>query len=87
MSDERGEGLVWFLLGGLLGVGAALLLAPASGDDTRRRLLDWADQAKERGGRLVKEGRERASHEKDRFGAAFRAGRKAFEEGGESKES
>jgi gas vesicle protein len=43
MEDEiaggnRGTVVAGFLLGALVGAGAALLLAPASGDDTRDRL-------------------------------------------------
>lgn len=33
-----------FLLGGLIGAGLALLYAPASGEETRRRLKEQAEQ-------------------------------------------
>ncbi len=35
-----------FLLGGLMGAGVALLLAPKSGRETRQRIRDLADEVK-----------------------------------------
>ena len=41
--EQDGEsGLKWLLVGGLLGAGLALLLAPASGEETREQLLQRA---------------------------------------------
>jgi gas vesicle protein len=37
-NNNSGSVVAGFLLGALVGAGAALLLAPASGDDTRDRL-------------------------------------------------
>lgn len=49
------------LLGAVIGAGAALLLAPRSGEETRRRLRDQADSLRtDARGRLV-EGRMRAT--------------------------
>jgi gas vesicle protein len=45
---EDESGARWFLLGALLGAGAALLLAPASGEETRRRLSRQARRARAR---------------------------------------
>jgi gas vesicle protein len=45
---EDESGVRWFLLGALLGAGAALLLAPASGEETRRRLSRQARRARAR---------------------------------------
>jgi gas vesicle protein len=42
MSDNRTDALMAFLLGAAVGAGVALLLAPASGEETRRRLSDGA---------------------------------------------
>jgi gas vesicle protein len=38
-----------FLLGGLIGGGVALLLAPTSGKETRRQITDFAEGMKEKG--------------------------------------
>lgn len=47
-----------FLLGGVIGAGVALLLAPQSGEKTRRQIKDFAedmgDQATEYAGKLKK---------------------------------
>jgi len=52
VERDSGSSVLWFLLGGVLGAGVALLFAPQSGDRTRRllgrkinKLRDAADQA------------------------------------------
>jgi len=48
--EERfsaGSVILAFLLGGLVGVGASLLLAPKTGRETREKLRDLTDDAKE----------------------------------------
>ena len=43
MSENQGNGiLAGFVIGAVVGAGLALLLAPASGSDTRQRLRDKA---------------------------------------------
>ena len=43
MSENQGNGiLAGFVVGAVVGAGLALLLAPASGSDTRQRLRDKA---------------------------------------------
>jgi gas vesicle protein len=49
------------LLGGLLGAGAALLMAPRSGEETRRRLRDQADGLRTDARGRLSEGRMRAT--------------------------
>jgi len=39
MRDKAGDRAAFFLLGAAIGAGAALLMAPASGAHTRRRLV------------------------------------------------
>jgi len=51
MKDEgysSGSMLVSFLLGGIVGAGLALLLAPQSGEETRKKIRDLADDVKDR---------------------------------------
>jgi len=52
MRDECGYGsgsiLLSFLLGGLVGAGFALLLAPQSGRETRQKIKDLTDDVKEK---------------------------------------
>ncbi len=56
---EGDAGVRWFLLGALLGAGAALLMAPASGEETRRRLSRQARRVRARTEDLVDEFGER----------------------------
>ncbi len=42
MSDQRNDALLAFLLGAAVGAGVALLLAPASGEETRRKIGEKA---------------------------------------------
>ncbi len=40
MSDQRADTLLAFLLGAAVGAGVALLLAPQSGEETRKQIAD-----------------------------------------------
>jgi gas vesicle protein len=42
MSDNRTDALTAFLLGAVVGAGVALLLAPQTGEETRKKLGDTA---------------------------------------------
>jgi gas vesicle protein len=51
MKDEgysSGSMLLSFLLGGMVGAGLALLLAPQSGEETRKKIRDFADDVKDK---------------------------------------
>ena len=53
MASDRNDAagyLGWFFLGGIIGAAAALLLAPASGHVTRRRLKRKLEHARELAG-------------------------------------
>ena len=87
MSDHQGSSmLVGFALGAVVGAGLALLLAPATGSDTRQRIKEKAQElggkAKELGesahgkfeevGQTVREGARELTH-------AVKEGRDAFQ--------
>ncbi len=55
MRNQTGEKFVWLLAGLGLGAGIALLFAPQSGRETRRRLTRMAEDSAER---LTEGGRE-----------------------------
>lgn len=40
MHDSKGTNLLWFLTGAVIGAGVALLYAPQSGFETRRKIKD-----------------------------------------------
>ncbi|HAF96096.1 MAG: hypothetical protein A2X34_01240 [Elusimicrobia bacterium GWC2_51_8] len=49
MSENRtGEVVSAFLLGGIIGAALGILLAPASGRETREKVCDWMDETKEK---------------------------------------
>jgi gas vesicle protein len=52
MKEEEGFSsgsmLMSFLLGGIVGAGLALLLAPQSGEETRRKIKELADEVKDK---------------------------------------
>lgn len=77
-SDNSKGFALGMIVGALLGASAALLLAPASGDETRRVLRRKAGRLSERGGNTlghVAEDAERAARQLARRGrkAAIRA--------------
>lgn len=47
-GHSSGTVMLSFLLGGVVGAGIALLLAPRSGQETRRKIMEMADSAKEK---------------------------------------
>lgn len=46
-DNQTGTILISFLIGGIIGAGVALLLAPQSGRKTRKQLLDKAEDARD----------------------------------------
>lgn len=48
-SDDNNSGtiLISFLIGGIIGAGLALLLAPQSGRKTRKQIADFAEDARD----------------------------------------
>lgn len=87
---SSGAVLLSFLLGGLVGAGFALLLAPQSGEETRRRIKDMAEGAKEKASEYVSHTKEKIAstiekgkhvidEKKGAISAAFEAGKEAYE--------
>ena len=62
MAQESGDKVVWFLAGAAIGAALALLYAPASGEETRAKILDKANEGRDllgdRGRDLMDRGRE-----------------------------
>jgi len=87
MSEERGYGagglFVAFLAGGLIGAGLALLYAPVSGKEARKKIGDLAGDVKKRAEGLAGEVKGRVesliNEEKSVVKAAYEAGREAME--------
>ena len=92
--DEEGYGassiFLSFLLGGLVGAGVALLMAPNSGRETRQRIRDLTDDVKEKAedyveqtrskvSRAVEKGKGFVQDQKSIIGTAVEAGKEAYE--------
>jgi len=92
--DEEGYGassiFLSFLLGGLMGAGAALLLAPKSGRETRQRIRelaeeakdkaeDYAEQTKTKMNSAIEKGKGFVQEKKSVITAAVEAGKEAYE--------
>ena len=61
MSDNgnhAGTVLVSFVLGAIAGAAVALLYAPSSGEETRRKLAERAREGRDRAEQLARDGRE-----------------------------
>ncbi len=78
--NEPGGGsvAVAFLAGAALGAIAALLFAPAAGDETRQFLSDKARESRERALQAAREGRETLKRQKDQLSTAVERGRDAY---------
>jgi gas vesicle protein len=81
MTEEHGSGgavLTAFLFGTVLGAAAALLWAPTSGEDARRRIRERADEARERANEAARHGREFIERQRDTLSTAFERGKEAY---------
>ena len=79
-EHNPGDAIVAFLLGGVVGVAAGLLLAPCSGEETREKISDWLEKNRGKTREFIEHGREVVGQKKDQISAAFEAGKKAFRE-------
>jgi gas vesicle protein len=82
MSDERCNGaggvVVAFTIGALVGAAVALLLAPASGQETREFLSERAKEGKEKATEAAKRTKEYLARQKETVTAAVERGREAY---------
>lgn len=83
MSEDNTGKLAWFFAGAAIGAAIALLYAPATGEETRRRIGETANKGKDRlaesGKDLMDRGRElydRGRKLADDAAEVFESGRK-----------
>ncbi len=94
MREDNGHGagsiLLSFLLGGLVGAGFALLLAPQSGRETRQKIRELSEDAKEKAigyvedikGKVttnIEKGKGFYEEKKSMLSSAIEAGKEAYE--------
>ena len=86
MADRAGGRVLWFAAGLAVGIAAAILYTPASGQEIRRKIAEKADQGRtalaehsqeiyQRGRRMIEKGRRLADEAAD----LFERGRKLVE--------
>jgi gas vesicle protein len=93
MAEETrvGEKALFFVLGGFIGAAVALLLAPRSGEETRRLIAaktrEGADfvanrtkDITEKTTGLIDRGKELLQQQRDQLSAALEAGKQAYRE-------
>jgi len=81
--DEGGAAgtvVVAFVLGAITGAAVALLMAPASGEETRRLLAEKAREGREKASEAARQGREFVSRHKDTLTSAIERGREAYQQ-------
>ena len=88
MADNNsGEGILAFILGGVIGAVVGLLLAPCSGEETRKRISEWLEENREKTRKFLDEERSSLKDKKDKLSAAWEAGKKAFTEDDETQDA
>jgi gas vesicle protein len=79
-NGNQGSVLVAFLIGAVAGAAVALLYAPATGEETRRRLAERARDGREKAEQLAREGREFINRQRETLASAVDRGRQAYDE-------
>jgi gas vesicle protein len=79
-TQQSGMVLLAFMVGALSGAAAALLFAPASGEETREYLGQKAREGRARAKEAVDQGREIYTHQRETVASAVDRGREAFKQ-------
>ena len=79
-GGAAGTIVVAFVLGAITGAAVALLVAPASGEETRRMLAEKAREGREKAGEAAQKGRELWDRQKETLTTAFERGKEAYEQ-------
>jgi gas vesicle protein len=74
-----GSVLLAFIAGAVTGAAAALLFAPASGEETREYLGERAREGRERAAQAARQGRELLNRQRDTIASAIERGREAYQ--------
>jgi gas vesicle protein len=84
MARDEGAGagtvLLAFLVGAVAGAAAALLYAPATGQETREYLGEKARESRERANSLAEKGRQVFKEGRETLTTAIERGREAYEQ-------
>lgn len=80
--DDGGAGtvVIAFVLGAVTGAAVALLMAPTTGEETRRMLAERARDGRERASEAARQARDFAARQKQTLNTAIERGREAYEQ-------
>jgi gas vesicle protein len=79
-GGEAGTVILAFVLGAITGAAVALLMAPASGEQTRRKIADRARDGADRAREVAGQGRELWNRQRETFANAVERGREAYQQ-------
>ncbi len=79
-GNSSGPVLLAFVLGAVAGAAVALLYAPASGEETRRKIATKAREGRDKAETMAREGREFLARQRENLTAAVDRGRETFEQ-------
>jgi gas vesicle protein len=79
-GSAAGTVVVSFVLGALTGAAVALLMAPATGEETRRMLAEKAREGRDRATDAAQKGRELWDRQRETLSTAFERGKEAYEQ-------
>jgi gas vesicle protein len=79
-GGAAGTVIVAFVLGAVTGAAVALLMAPASGEETRRLLAEKAREGRDKAGEAAQKGRELWDRQRETLTTAFERGKEAYEQ-------
>jgi gas vesicle protein len=79
-GGSSGTVLAAFVIGALAGAVAALLYAPAAGEETRKKIAEKARQGRGKAEGAVRAGREFVDQHRDTIAGAIERGREAYEQ-------
>jgi gas vesicle protein len=79
-GSAAGTVVVAFVLGALTGAAVALLMAPATGEETRRMLAEKAREGRDRASDAAQKGRELWDRQRETLSTAFERGKEAYEQ-------
>jgi gas vesicle protein len=79
-GGAAGTVVVAFVLGAITGAAVALLMAPASGEETRRMLAEKAREGRDKAGEAAQKGRELWDRQRETLTTAFERGKEAYEQ-------
>jgi gas vesicle protein len=79
-GTAAGTVIVAFVLGAITGAAVALLMAPTTGEETRRILSDKAREGRDRAEEAARQGREFINRQRETLNSAIERGREAYEQ-------